>query len=253
MEHADKELKELEDMLRALAAQDRAGHAEDAALLARLCSTADTACRRARLRPWYRSPMVWRSAAALALLVALPSLWVWLQPHGEQRAVAVAAPVADTAAELAAATPAVCVAACGSEQPVAPAAMATLTPESVAETAAVAVVAECGPDALPLPQVQEPVAVLTTHETAVAVYSGGADAACDAEAAEDTWAVADTALAVNHSRMAERSMPAKLNRSVAGRKAKRAVRAVNGAAPPRRIADKLKTYAEALQRATEQP
>ena len=246
MEHADKELKELEDMLRALAAEDRAGHAEDAALLTRLCDAADTACRRDRLRPWYRSPMVWRSAAALALLVALPSLWVWLQPHGERNAVAVAAPVPDTKAEPGAGVVAVCVAACGEDDYAA--AMATLTPESVAEPAAVAVV-----DALPQPQAEEPAAVLTTHETAVAVYSGGIDSDCEEAAAEDTWAAANNAMAVNDCHVPERSVPAMRNRSVMNRKAKRGANPAIKAAPPRRIADKLKAYAEALQRAAAQP
>ena len=250
MEHADKELKELEDMLRALAAEDRAGHAEDAALLTRLCDAADTACRRERLRPWYRSHMVWRSAAALALLVALPSLWVWLQPHGERNAVAVAAPVPDTKAVSVAGAQAVCVAVCGEDEHAA--AMATLTPESVAEPAAVAVV-DCGVDALPLPQAEEPAAVLTTHETAVAVYSGGIDSDCEEAAAEDTWAAANNAMAVNDCHVAERSVSAVRNRSVMNRKAKRGANPAIKAAPPRRIADKLKAYAEALQRAATQP
>lgn len=89
MENADKDLTEIENQLRALAAADHAARPEDAALLARLCEKADAACGHRPLRPWYRSPMLWRSAAALALLAALPSLWVMMQPGTEQARVVV--------------------------------------------------------------------------------------------------------------------------------------------------------------------
>lgn len=77
MEDADKELQKVEEMLRALAAEDLAEPAQDATLLARLREKADAACRRHRLRPWYRSRILWRSAAVLLLLAAIPALWSW--------------------------------------------------------------------------------------------------------------------------------------------------------------------------------
>lgn len=89
MENADKDLTEIENQLRALAAADHAARPEDAELLARLCEKADAACGHRPLRPWYRSPLLWRGAAALALLAALPSLWVMMQPGAEQARVVV--------------------------------------------------------------------------------------------------------------------------------------------------------------------
>lgn len=79
MEDADKELLDIENMLRTLAAEDAAGREQDAELLARLCDKADAACRRASRRPWYRSRTLWRSAAALAVLAVVPVLWPWGQ------------------------------------------------------------------------------------------------------------------------------------------------------------------------------
>lgn len=79
MEDADKELRKIENMLRTLAAEDAAGRAQDAELLARLCDKADAACRRASRRPWYRSRTLWRSAAALAVLAVVPVFWPWGQ------------------------------------------------------------------------------------------------------------------------------------------------------------------------------
>lgn len=79
MEDADKELRKIENLLRTLAAEDAAGRAQDAELLARLCDKADAACRRASRRPWYRSRTLWRSAAALAVLAVVPVFWPWGQ------------------------------------------------------------------------------------------------------------------------------------------------------------------------------
>ena len=263
MEDADKELKEIEDMLRALAAEDRAGRAEDAALLARLCHTADSACRHPGLRPWYRSPMLWRSAAVLALLVALPSLWVWLQAPAERNSVARHATVAADTVTLAAETTAESAAVRAAGQVPPAVAVVTLAPEMVAESAAVAVV-DCGPPTVcTLPQ---PAAIPTavamvdeecieepaTHGTAIAVYSGGADADYEAEESEAEWGVGADALAVNHAAMAGRSAPAKLKRSAAPMMQSHRAKAKK-AARPRSITDKLKTYAEALHRATAQP
>lgn len=85
MEDADKELLDIENMLRTLAAEDAAGRAQDAELLARLCHKADAACRRATKRPWYCSRTLWRSAAALAVLAVVPVLWPWLQAPENQK------------------------------------------------------------------------------------------------------------------------------------------------------------------------
>lgn len=102
MEDADKELRKIENMLRTLAAEDAAGRAQDAELLARLCDKADAACRLAPRRPWYGSRTLWRSAAALAVLAVVPVLWPWGQaPETPKEEARVATVVEQPAAILA--------------------------------------------------------------------------------------------------------------------------------------------------------
>lgn len=102
MEDADKELRKIENLLRTLAAEDAAGRAQDAELLARLCDKADAACRRASRRPWYRSRTLWRSAAALAVLAVVPVFWPWGQaPEMPKQEARVATVVEQPAAILA--------------------------------------------------------------------------------------------------------------------------------------------------------
>ncbi len=241
MENADKDLKDIEDELRALAAADRPPRAQDAALLARLAEKADSACHRCSLRPWYRSPVLWRGAAALVLLAAIPFIWQSLYPAGVRGGVAVAAPV---------------------KEPQAAMLEITAEPQLVA-------VADIGPAALPVAPnaiaVAEPMPVPESAmcETAVAVYSGGAEAGCDMEAeCDDAATPTAPALAVNSvcgvgESAWDKAMPtaracsvptpqAPPTRACGAVKAKRAAR-------PRSIADKLKTYAAALQRAAAAP
>lgn len=240
MENADKDLKDIEDALRALAAADRTPRAQDAALLARLVEKADCAYLRRSLRSWYRSPMLWRSVAALVLLAAIPFIWQSLHPVEERGGVAVAAPVKVARA-------------------------ATL--EIASEPQAVVLV-----DNAPIPEtaampaclaVQEPTPVPETvaHETAIAVYSGGQEAGCSLhEDAEEAVEAPATAIAVNSvcgtgADSWDRAMPATLTSSVPGPQAAplRAAGKAKRAARPRSIAGKLKIYAAALKRAATAP
>ena len=218
MENADNDLKDIEDELRALAAADRTPRAQDAALLARLAEKADCAYHRRSLRPWYRSPMVWRGAAALVPAPVKAAQDATLEITAEPQVVAVAdmGPAA---------------------LPVAPAAIAVAEPRPVPESA--------------------------TYETAIAVYSGGAETACDTESeCDDTAAPTTPALAINsvhgvEASMWDKAMPTACVRSVPTPQAAptRAcgVAKAKRAARPRSIADKLKKYAAALQRAAAAP
>ena len=224
MENADNDLKDIEDELRALAAADRTPRAQDAALLARLAEKADCAYHRRSLRPWYRSPMLWRGAAALVLLALIPFIWQSLHPVEGRGGVAVAAPV--KAAQAA-------------------------TLEITAEPQVVAVA-----EPRPVPE-------SATYETAIAVYSGGAETACDTEAeCDDTATPTTPALAINsvhgvEASMWDKAMPTACVRSVPTPQAAptRAcgVAKAKRAARPRSIADKLKKYDAALQRAAAAP
>lgn len=241
MENADNDLKDIEDELRALAAADRTPRAQDAALLARLAEKADCAYHRRSLRPWYRSPMLWRGAAALVLLALIPFIWQSLHPVEGRGGVAVAASVKaaqDATLEITAEPQVVAVADMGpAALPVAPAAIAVAEPRPVPESA--------------------------TYETAIAVYSGGAETACDTEAeCDDTATPTAPALAINsvHGVGAstwDKAMPTARVRSVPTPQAAptRAcgVAKAKRAARPRSIADKLKKYAAALQRAAAAP
>ena len=262
MEDADKELKEIETMLRALAAEDRAGHPQDAAMLARLTDKADAVCSRGTLRPWYRSPILWRSAAALVLLAMVPVLWQGLQEPASRGSLAHTVPVGQGGVNQP--EP---VAVCGADSDevgVLAASIpdaALLMPE--AAVASVAAVAESGPDNLPT---LSPAAValvdnaetvdMVTHETAVAVYSGGAETDCEAEDAEESaWGLPNAAMAQNIAPDAERCMPSANMRSAAHplMKAARGKGKARNAPAVRSVADKLKTYAAALRRAVDLP
>ncbi|MBR5214283.1 MAG: hypothetical protein IKV92_08495 [Akkermansia sp.] len=263
MEDADKELKEIETMLRALAAEDRAGHPQDAAMLARLTDKADAVCSRSTLRPWYRSPILWRSAAALVLLAMVPVLWQGLQEPVSRGPLVHTSPVAQAVVpQLEPVT------VCGTGEGESEALVISM-PESVsalmsgATVASVAAVAESRPDNLPT---LSPAAVavvdnagtveMVTHETAVAVYSGGAEAECEAEDAEESaWVLPNAAMAQNIAPDAERCMPSANMRSAAHplMKAARGKGKARNAPAVRSVADKLKTYAAALRRAVDLP
>lgn len=263
MEDADKELKEIETMLRALAAEDRAGHPQDAAMLARLTDKADAVCSRSTLRPWYRSPILWRSAAALVLLAMVPVLWQGLQEPVSRDPLVHTSPVAQAVVpQLEPVT------VCGTGEGESEALVISM-PESVsalmsgATVASVAAVAESRPDNLPT---LSPAAVavvdnagtveMVTHETAVAVYSGGAETDCEAEDAEESaWGLPNAAMAQNIAPDAERCMPSANMRSAAHplMKAARGKGKARNAPAVRSVADKLKTYAAALRRAVDLP
>lgn len=233
MENADEDLTKIEDELRALAAADRASRPEDAALLARLCERADAACEPRTLRPWYRSPMMWRSAAALALLAALPALWQFaVQPDSRHSAITKAELQSESAPMLAtAAMPMV------DALPEAGGGVPEFATQLETESAPMAVAAlteEMSQESVP------------ACEAAVAVCCGGANTnAADAGLAVPQ--TAPTAMAVNMpSRFAmhDRCAPAVP-------KSKERVQKASKRVAPRSVQERLKYYATALKKILE--